>query len=80
MLIMPYSHDQPDNARRMKRKKVSRTIERGAYRPARVARTVRTMLAKPEYAEHAANIAGQIRREDGVRHACDALEELGKGR
>ena len=41
MLIMPYAHDQPDNARRMKRLKVSRTIQRSSYKPATVARAVR---------------------------------------
>ena len=33
MLIMPYSHDQPDNARRMLRLKVARVIQRGNYTP-----------------------------------------------
>ena len=32
MLIMPYSHDQPDNARRMRRLKVARVIQRGTTR------------------------------------------------
>src|SRR5208337_76834 len=35
MLIMPYSHDQPDNARRMQRLKVARVIQRGKYTPLR---------------------------------------------
>ncbi len=76
MLIMPYSHDQPDNARRMKRLKVSRTIQRSSYKPARVARKVRAMLDEAEFAEHAAEVARQIAAEDGVKTACDALETL----
>jgi rhamnosyltransferase subunit B len=32
MLIMPYSHDQPDNGRRMRRLKVARVIQRGTTR------------------------------------------------
>jgi UDP:flavonoid glycosyltransferase YjiC (YdhE family) len=76
MLIMPYSHDQPDNARRMKRLKVAKVIEKTSYKPARVARTLQAMLADPVFAERAQTVAEQIGREDGVRTACDALEAL----
>ncbi len=78
MLIMPYSHDQPDNARRMRRLGVARVIERGNYSPARVARKLRAMLANPVLAERAAQAAEQLRHEDGVRAACDALEDLNR--
>ncbi len=76
MLIMPYSHDQPDNARRMRRMKLSRTIERKAYKPARAARTLRAMLANKRYEAQAARVAAELKQEDGVRNACDGLEEL----
>jgi len=77
MLIMPYSHDQPDNARRMKRMGVARVIQRSQYKPWRVARRVRAMLADPEYAEQAQKAAEEVARENGVKSACDALEKLG---
>jgi rhamnosyltransferase subunit B len=76
MLIMPYSHDQPDNARRMRRLKVSRTIQKTSYKPARAARTIKAMLEEPELAQRAEAVAQQIAREDGVKTACDALEAL----
>jgi UDP:flavonoid glycosyltransferase YjiC (YdhE family) len=76
MLIMPYSHDQPDNARRMRRLKVARVIQRARYTPARVASTLQAILADPAYDERAKTVAGQLRQEDGVRTACDALEAL----
>ncbi len=76
MLIMPYSHDQPDNARRMRRLKVSRTIQKGNYTPARVARKLMAMLAEPSYAQNAARVAEQLKSEDGVKTACDALVRL----
>lgn len=76
MLIMPYSHDQPDNARRMRRMKVSRTIERKKYQPQRVARELSSMLADVRYADHAMRVAAEIEREDGARAAVDALEEF----
>jgi UDP:flavonoid glycosyltransferase YjiC (YdhE family) len=80
MLIMPYSHDQPDNARRMRRLGVARVIERGRYTPQRVARRLESMLAEPLLAERAEQAAERLRQEDGVRSACDALEELDRSR
>ena len=76
MLIMPYSHDQPDNGRRMRRLKVARVIQRGNYTPLRVARKLKSMLAEPKFARRAAQVAHRLELEDGVRSACDALEEL----
>jgi UDP:flavonoid glycosyltransferase YjiC (YdhE family) len=78
MLIMPYSHDQPDNARRMQRLKVARVIQRSSYTPARVARQLRAMLADSRLTQRAESVASQLSYEDGVRTACDALEELHK--
>jgi rhamnosyltransferase subunit B len=76
MLIMPYSHDQPDNARRMRRLKVARAIQRANYTPLKVARKLKAMLAEPRFALRARSVAHQLEREDGVRAACDALEQL----
>ncbi len=76
MLIMPYSHDQPDNARRMRRLKVSRTIQRGNYTPIRVARKLRKMLDEPNFARRAESVMRLLSHEDGTKTACDALEKL----
>jgi UDP:flavonoid glycosyltransferase YjiC (YdhE family) len=76
MLIMPYSHDQPDNARRMKRLGVARSIQRNDYTPAHVARKVKEMLENKRYAEGAQFARQRLERENGVKTACDALEEL----
>jgi rhamnosyltransferase subunit B len=80
MLIMPYSHDQPDNGRRMRRLGVARVIQRGNYTPLRAARKLQSMLDEPSFAERAAQVARQLQHEDGVRSACDALEELYRSR
>jgi len=76
MLIMPYSHDQPDNARRMRRLGVARVIQRSNYKPWRVARRLRAMLANPKYDARARVAAEEVARENGVKTACDALEQL----
>jgi MGT family glycosyltransferase len=76
MLIMPYSHDQPDNARRMRRLGVARTIKRNNYTPLRVARKLRILLEEPKYLRRADAVARRLADEDGTKAACDALEEL----
>jgi UDP:flavonoid glycosyltransferase YjiC (YdhE family) len=76
MIIMPYSHDQPDNARRMRRLDVARVIQKKDYTPERVAQTLRAMLADPRYAHQAEAVAAQLKQESGVQTACDALETL----
>ena len=76
MLIMPYSHDQPDNARRMKRLGVAQVIQKASYTPKKVTSKLRKMLEDPRIAEKARAVAEQLRGEDGVKTACDALEAL----
>jgi rhamnosyltransferase subunit B len=76
MLIMPYSHDQPDNARRMRRLGVARVIQRANYTPVRAARKLKAMLESAALKQRAEEVAFQLAHEDGVRSACNALEEL----
>lgn len=76
MLIMPYSHDQPDNARRMKRLGVAKVIQKSSYTPKKVTRKLRKILDDPTIAAKALAVAEQLRGEDGVKMACDALEAL----
>ena len=76
MLIMPYSHDQPDNARRMQRLKVAKAILKSKYTPVRVARRLEGMLEEPKFFQRSESVARMLAREDGVRTACDALEAL----
>jgi UDP:flavonoid glycosyltransferase YjiC (YdhE family) len=76
MLVMPYAHDQPDNAERLRRLGLARTIARHRYSPARAAAELAHLLATPSYSERASQIGAQVRQEDGVRAACDGLEGL----
>lgn len=76
MLIMPYSHDQPDNARRMRRLKVGLVIQRANYTPLRVVHKLMKILDDPRFARRAELMARKLENEDGVKTACDALEDL----
>jgi rhamnosyltransferase subunit B len=76
MLVMPYAHDQPDNAERVRRLGIARTISRDGYTPARAAAELRQLLENPAYAERAAEIGRRVHSEDGVCAACDAIERV----
>lgn len=76
MLVVPYSHDQPDNADRARRIGVARVVRPGRYRAARVIDELRPLLEDATYADAARRVATIVRSEDGVRTACDAIERL----
>ncbi len=81
MLIMPYGHDQADNAWRAYRLGVARVITRGRYRREAVRRALRTILDGPRCHPAAARIVADLYREDGGNAAADAIENVlgGKG-
>ncbi len=79
MLVMPYSHDQPDNAARAEMLGVARTIKRDNYKAIAVAAELKKLLNESKYAQKAALVGQQIRAENGVKVACDLIETyLGK--
>lgn len=75
-LAMPLSHDQFDNAMRIKRLGMSRTIAVRHYEAGRVAAELDRLLSDAAYARCAAEIGGKIRAEDGVAAACGAIESF----
>ena len=79
MLVMPYAHDQPDNADRLTRLGIARTIPRHRYTPTRAAAELRHLLDNPAYSHRASEVGEEIRQEDGVGAVCDDLEGLLKG-
>jgi UDP:flavonoid glycosyltransferase YjiC (YdhE family) len=76
MIVMPYSHDQPDNARRVRRLGVAKVVQRKNYTAERAARMVSDLLSDPDYAKRAEAIKREINAENGLETACNALENL----
>jgi rhamnosyltransferase subunit B len=74
-LVVPYGNDQPDNAARVERLGTSRTIVRSQYTAARLVKELRELIENPQYATTAAEISKIIRAENGVKVACDAIEQ-----
>jgi UDP:flavonoid glycosyltransferase YjiC (YdhE family) len=75
MLVVPWSHDQPDNAHRAARLGVARVLVPGRYRADRAAAAVKALLDDPACVARASRIGETVRSEDGVAAACDAIEE-----
>lgn len=75
-LIMPYSHDQPDNAARCRRKGVAEIISRDDYQAENVAVILEEILRVESYKTNAVEASSIVKRENGTKTACDAIEEI----
>jgi rhamnosyltransferase subunit B len=74
MCVVPYSHDQPDNARRCVGLGVARTVPRGAYRAGRVRVELEGLMTDGAYRVAAQRVAAAMAKEDGVAAACEGLQ------
>jgi rhamnosyltransferase subunit B len=75
-LVVPFAHDQPDNAARCRRLGVAEIVDRGGYRTQAAAESLRRTLGDARYRERAAAAAEIVRSEGGTQTACDAIERL----
>ncbi len=75
MLVVPFSHDQPDNAARVTRLGIARTLPRQRYNARRAAAELKELMGNPKHARGAAEVGRIVRREDGAGAACDAIEK-----
>ena len=74
-LIMPYSHDQPDNAWRCERLGVARVISRDDYYGENAAAEIEEILDE-SYKENAVEASKIVKVEHGTKMACDAIESV----
>jgi len=75
MLVVPHGHDQFDNAYRVTKLGVARTLHPRRYRAPRVERELERLL-DDAYRARAASIATTVRAEHGAAAAAEALEAL----
>lgn len=75
-LIMPFGHDQPDNAARARRFGVAEIISRNSYNAANAVNILRKLLTDTSYRAKAAEAKDIILTEAGVKIACDAIENI----
>lgn len=76
MLVVPFSHDQPDNAARCVRLGVARTLHRDRVSAAAFTRELGTLLADEDARAHAVAVATAVHAEPGVEGAVDRLEAV----
>ncbi|MBV8244513.1 MAG: glycosyltransferase family 1 protein [Candidatus Eremiobacteraeota bacterium] len=74
MVVMPFSHDQPDNADRVVRLGAGRSISRRRYRATHVAHMLAALLDDARTIAAAKAAGERIRGERGVQIAADAIE------
>lgn len=80
MLVVPFSHDQPDNAARLVRLGIAASLPARRYTADRAAAALAPLLADPGFATRATAVGRAIRAEDGIAGACDAVEAALAGR
>ena len=76
MLLLPYGgFDQPMNAERLKRLGFARTIDPKQYSAQTAASEIACLLNNHEYADRTRNTSCLVKSEDGLRVACDLVEQ-----
>jgi len=75
-VVVPFAHDQFDNARRVVGRGLGATVRRKRLTVERLTRTLDDVLADERMAATAAAVGERVRAEDGVAAACDAIEKL----
>lgn len=75
-VIVPFAHDQPDNAARCRRIGVAEVISRDSYNAASAERAISKVLNDKSYSRNAEKYGEIVRSEDGTAAAADAIEKL----
>ena len=78
-LVVPFAHDQPDNAFRVERLGIGRVVYPKRYQAERVARELRWLLDGRDCASRADAVGRQVRAEGGAVAAVDAMLALLSG-
>jgi UDP:flavonoid glycosyltransferase YjiC (YdhE family) len=73
MIVVPWAHDQPDNAERIRKLSVGRSLSRKDYTASRIETELRQLLNNSAYQAKSDELGKKIRAEDGVKVACDLL-------
>ena len=76
MVIVPFSHDQPDNASRCERLGIASVVPRRQVSAARLAAALGRVLDDPAVTQRAAAIGARTRAEYGAATAADAIERV----
>ena len=76
MLVVPFAHDQPDNAARARRLGIAEVLSRSRYSVGNASKALERLLRGPAHEQASAGVRQLLRGEDGVRAACVAIERV----
>ena len=76
MMVVPFGFDQPDNAARVERLGISRTLARRRYNRKTAAAELKLLLAGGQYSAKAHEVGLKVEKENGAVEACNAMESL----
>ncbi len=79
VVVVPFAHDQFDNAARARRMGVSVTVSRSRVQPHRLAKELKRLLDNPEVVRRAEQVGLDMAAENGADTAARALEEWVSG-
>jgi UDP:flavonoid glycosyltransferase YjiC (YdhE family) len=73
-LIVPFAHDQPDNANRLKALGIAERLDPGKFTATRVVEKLDWLLNDPLVRARCAGYAGQVDFEKALGEACEVIE------
>jgi rhamnosyltransferase subunit B len=76
MLVVPWSHDQPDNAERVRKLGVGRILARNRYNAETAAKGLQALTGDTRYAANTTEMRNRLLKENGVAAACDQIEAI----
>jgi UDP:flavonoid glycosyltransferase YjiC (YdhE family) len=75
-IVVPLSHDQPDNANRLERLGVGRGIFPNRFKPTMIAKVLSGLLDDPGTADACRAAAKRFAGVDGTSASCDFIEQM----
>jgi UDP:flavonoid glycosyltransferase YjiC (YdhE family) len=76
---MPLAHDQPDNAQRLLRLGVSRTLMPKKFTGPNLAKALASLWSDPKTKPACAAVAERLKKEDAIGMACGVIESAASG-
>jgi rhamnosyltransferase subunit B len=73
-LVVPFGHDQFDNAARIERLGIGRSVKRGAGLSKRLGVAIEAMLSEPKYATRCKGLAPWAGGDEALERICSQIE------
>jgi len=73
-LVVPFAHDQPDNANQLKALGIAERLDPGKFTANRVVQKLEWLLSDPLVKARCAGYAERVDFEKALREACEVIE------